>query len=194
MRLLELVNLEYSETGTVRSRTGTRMKDVVPRGSYLTCEPDRWIALSGSTPATSRRILHAIGRQDLADDPRLQTNEDRIRHRGLIEDALTEWVGRHTLQEALATFRAADAAAAPIYNAEDILADPHFRARETHVDVPDPHLGSIRMQNVMPRLSRTPGRIQHTAREKGQDNDEVLRDLLGLGREEIAALSAEGAI
>jgi len=194
MRLLELVNLEYSETGTLRSRTGTRMADVVPRGSYRTCEPDRWIALSGSTPATSRRILHAIGRHDLADDPRLQTNADRIRHRDLIEDALTEWVGRHTLQEALATFRAADAAAAPIYNAEDIMADPHFRARETHIDVPDPHLGSIRLQNVMPRLSRTPGRIQHTAREKGQDNDEVLGGLLGLDDAALAALSAEGAI
>lgn len=194
MRIMELINLEYAQTGTVRTRTGSRMGDVVPRGAYESSEPERWVALSGSTPATAKRIFTAIGRTDLLDDPRLQTNEDRIRNRDIIDDALSEWIGQHTQAEVLATFREADAPIGAIYNAADILADEHVRARETFVDVDDPDLSSMKLQGVMPRLSESPGSIRHTGRAKGADNDDVFRGLLDLDDDDLAELADEGAI
>lgn len=194
MRLLELIVLEQSETGRTRTRTGSRMLDVVPRGCYETSDPGRWVALSGSTPATASRILVAIGRHDLATDRRLQNNADRVVNRELIDDALTEWIGRHTLDEALETLSRADAPVGPVYSSKDILEDPHFRHRKTYVELDDPDLGSILLQNVIPRLSETPGQIRHAGKGKGEDNRWALEELLGLRPEEIQALTSEGVI
>lgn len=194
MRLLEQTAAEYSASGNVRRRSGNRLADVSPRGAYETSEPDRWVAISGSTPPTARRILLAIERDDLADDPRLATNAGRLAHADLIDAALRDWIGRHTLAEALRRFRDRDAPIAPIYNAADIVADPHFRHRKSLVEVPDEDFGTLTMQAVIPRFSDTPGRIRFAGRKLGEDNAEVYGGLLGLTVDEMDALRSKKVI
>lgn len=194
MRLMEIAPVEHAATGVTRQRTGTKLKDTAPRGAHETKEPDRWISLSGSNPATARRILLAIERPDLADDPRLSDNQGRIAHAPLIDEAIADWVGRHTQAEALAGFRAADAPVAPIYDSAQLLADPHFKARSVFVDVDDPDLGSMTVQNVMPCFSETPGAIRSTGPGKGQHNREIYLGELGLTEQELADLQDEGVV
>jgi crotonobetainyl-CoA:carnitine CoA-transferase CaiB-like acyl-CoA transferase len=194
MRLLEQTIAEYSASGNVRRRSGNRLADVSPRGAYETSEPDRWVAISGSTPPTARRILLAIERDDLADDPRLSTNAGRLAHADLIDAALRDWIGRHTLAEALRRFHDCDAPIAPIYNAADIVVDPHFRHRKSLVEVEDDDFGMLTMPAVIPRFSNTPGRIRFAGRKLGEDNTEVYGGLLGLSDDEMDALRSKGVI
>lgn len=194
MRLMELMAVEYAQLGIVRQRTGNRIKDTVPRGAYETVEPGRWVALSGSNPATASRIFRAIEREDLLDDPRLADNQGRIQHADLVDAALAEWIGKHTVDEVLARFREADAPVAPIYDMAGIFSDPHFQQRRSHITVPDDDLGEITVQNVMPRFSETPGGVRFTGPDKGAHNEEIFVDRLGLSREELDALRAEGVL
>jgi crotonobetainyl-CoA:carnitine CoA-transferase CaiB-like acyl-CoA transferase len=94
----------------------------------------------------------------------------------------------------MAVFQAADVAAAPIYDAQQLLADEHLQARGTFVTVDDPDFGSMRVQAPVALLSETPGRVEHLGRALGADNDAVYGDLLGLGAERLAALRAGGVI
>lgn len=194
MRIMEVMLLEYDQTGHVRQRLGNRIPDAAPRGAYETAEKGRWVALSGSAQAAAMRVFRAIGREDLAEDPRLQDNQGRVKHVDLIDQALADWIGRHTLEEALETFRACDAPAAPVYDAAGIFADPHFRARQTLVEVPDRELGSITMMNVGPRFSEAETAIRFTGPALGEHNREVYADWLGLSDEELEGLRAEGVI
>jgi crotonobetainyl-CoA:carnitine CoA-transferase CaiB-like acyl-CoA transferase len=194
MRLMELTAMEYAHLGTVRERSGNRIKDTVPRGAFETAEKGRWVALSGSNPATAARIFRAIEREDMLADPRLQDNQGRARHADLVDEALAEWIGRHTVAEVLDRFRRADAPIAPIYDISQIFEDEHFHARQSHVKVPDDDLGEVTMQAVMPRFSETPGAIRFTGPEKGAHNQDVFVDELGLTEGEIAELREQGII
>lgn len=194
MRLLEGTISEYALTGTVRKRTGNRMPDVAPRGAYETSEPDKWVALSGSNPATARRIFEAIGREDLAQDERLASNEGRRQHADEIDEAIQSWIGSHTVAEVLKTFRAADAPIAPIYDSAGIMEDPHFRFRNTHMEIPDKDFGTMTVQAPSLRFSETPAQIVHTGANLGEHNDEIYRKLLNLDSETILDLQRKGVI
>jgi formyl-CoA transferase len=194
MRLMELSAMEYAHLGTVRKRSGNRIKDTVPRGAYKTAEEGRWVALSGSNPATARRILQAIEREDLVNDPRLADNQGRAQHADLVDEALATWIGAHTVAEVLDRFRQADAPIAPIYDIAGVMQDEHFRARQTHVRVPDDELGEVTMQTVMPRFSETPGEIRFAGPNMGAHNDEVYLGRLGLSQTEVDELKAQGTI
>lgn len=194
MRLMELMLCEYDQLGTVRQRQGNLIPDSSPRGAYETREPGRWVALSGSSNETAQRIFKAIEREDLVNDPALATNHGRVASADRINAAVAQWIGRHTVEEVLQRFRSVDAPVAPVYDAAGIFADPHFRARETLVTVPDEDFGSVTMPNVMPRLSATPGAIRFTGPDRGAHNADVYGSLLGLGDEELAQLQCEGVI
>jgi crotonobetainyl-CoA:carnitine CoA-transferase CaiB-like acyl-CoA transferase len=183
----------YDLTGREAARLGNRMPFTAPRGAYRTSD-GKWLGLSGTSPAVAHRILAAIGHAELADDPRFATNDARLEHAEELDALIAEWVGRHTLDEALATFEAADAAAAPVYRMADVFTDPHFAARGTIARVPDEDLGAVAMADVVPRLSATPGRIRWTGQEKGAANEDVYRGLLGLGADELAELRADGVV
>lgn len=194
MRLMELMLCEYDQLGTVRQRQGNRIPDSSPRGAYETAEPGRWVALSGSSTETAQRIFLAIGREDLANDPRLATNKGRVAGADRINAAVEEWISQHSLDEVLERFREADAPIAPIYDSEGIFNDPHFLSRESIVSVPDEDFGTVTVQNVMPRLSATPGKIRFSGPAKGAHNHDVYVGLLKLGEDEVQALHDEGAI
>jgi crotonobetainyl-CoA:carnitine CoA-transferase CaiB-like acyl-CoA transferase len=187
------VAMAFDRLGLVTGRHGNRLPYVAPRNTYRTVD-DRWIALSGTSQSIADRILRAIGRGDLASDPRFATNEARVEHVDQLDEVIGEWVGRHTLQEAMAAFEAHEAAAAPIYDIRQIFADLQYRSRGTLVRVPDDQLGDVVLPEVQPRLSVTPGAVRHAGLPLGAANAEVLGGELGLSEDEIDTLRREGVI
>ena len=183
----------YERTGTEAPRLGNRMPFTAPRGAYRTAD-DRWLAMSGTAPAIALRILEVIGGPDLAADPRFADNAARLAHAEELDEVIGQWVGRHTLAQALAAFEEAEAAAAPVYRIADVFADPHFAARSTIVTVPDEELGHVAMVNVVPRMSATQGSVRWAGRPAGSANTDVYRRLLGLGSDELDELRAAGVI
>jgi formyl-CoA transferase len=127
-------------------------------------------------------------------DERFATNRSRIENVDEIERYFAEWIGTKAEDEVLQRFTEAGAAVAPVYTVADVFKDPHFQARENIVAVQDAELGTIRMQNVTPKLSRTPGAIRHAGPRNGEHAEEILRDWLGLRQEAIQRLRSDGVI
>ena len=193
-RLLESVYLEYDQLGAVRQRHGNRLPDAAPRGAYESAEKGKYVALSGSAQPVAMRLLEVIGGPDLAADPRFATNADRIANIEVLDDMIAAWVKRHPRDEAVDILRANHVAAGPVYDVADLFADPHYRAREALISVPDPDLGALTVHNVMPRLSRTDGKVLFTGRAKGADNAEVYGRELGMDAAALDRLRKAGAI
>ena len=183
----------HDKLGLVAERHGNRMPYAAPRGAFETSD-GRWVALSGTSPSVAERILAAIGRPELARDPRFATNEARVANVEELDAVIGEWMAGHTLQEVMAAFEAHEAAVAPIYDIAQIVDDVQYRARDTLVRVPDEELGDVLLPAVQPRLSETPGRIRHAGLPKGSANESVYRDELRLSAEELATLEDDGVI
>ena len=182
----------FSLTGTVTPRLGSRSATSSPRNVFETSDR-RWIAISASTQTMAERVFRSIGRADMIDDPRFRTNTDRVRNAEACEAPLRDFIAGRTLAEALAAFERAGVTAAPVYDIEQFAADPHVRAREILVDMPDPEMGSIPMHAVVPRLSGTPGEIRTPAPALGEHNREILRPL-GLDDDNLAGLRKRGVV
>lgn len=180
-------------TGEESPRLGNRLPFAAPRGAYR-CADGRWLALSGTSPASAHRILRAIGRPELVDDPRFATNADRLQHAEELDALIAEWAAQRTRAEALAAMAAEDAAAAPVYRMGDLMQDEHIMARGSIVRVQDPDLGHVAMPAITPRLSGTPGQIRWTGRPKGSANADVFGRLCGLGAADLARLADDGVI
>lgn len=185
--------VEYDQLGVIQNRSGSRLPFSAPRNTYPTAD-GKWIAMSSSAQSIFERTMQAIGRPDLIEDPRFIDNRTRGLNVEFLDEIITEWTRRHNADEAVAIFVAAQAAAAPIYDVSDVMADPHFQARKVVVPVPDQDLGTIRMQAPAPRLSETPGRINFTGPHLGQHNAEVFAELLGLDAAAVDALRAKSVI
>ncbi|TQM36746.1 CaiB/BaiF CoA transferase family protein [Pseudonocardia cypriaca] len=183
----------HDQLGIVPSRQGSRTAFNVPRECYRTRD-GRWVALSGATAATGRRILRAVGRDDLADAPWFDEITGRIAHRDEIDEAIASWVAERDNDDVLATFEAAGATVGPVYSIADIATDPHFDERGSITTVEHPALGPLRMQGLIANLTRTPGRIRSTGPLLGEHNDEILRDLLGCPPDELALLESESVV
>lgn len=173
-------------TGKVKQRTGSRSLTASPRNVFQTSD-GRWIAISASIQAMAERLFRAVGRPDMIDDPRFRTNADRVRNAEACEAPIREFIAARTLAEALETFQKAEVTAAPVYDIDQFVADPHVRAREIVVEMPDEDLQSIPMHAVVPRLSGTPGAIRRPAPRLGEHTDEMLRGI-GLTADDIAGL------
>ncbi len=183
---------EYRVTGEVRPRLGSRSATTSPRNAFRTGD-GRWLAISASMQVMAERLFRAIGRADMIQDPRFRTNADRVRNAEECEAPIAEFIARRTLAEALAFFEAAEVTAAPIYDIDQFLADPHVRAREIVVDLPDEELGTVSMHNVVPRLSLTPGHIRTPAPALGEHTAALLGEI-GCSRAELDALARAGVI
>ena len=182
----------YRLTGTVRERTGSRSETTSPRNVFRT-KDGRYIGISASIQAMAERWFRAIGREDVIADPRFRTNSDRVRNAEACEAPIVAFIGARTLAENMEVFERAEVTAAPVYDIDQFMADPHVIAREILVDLPDDELGRLPMHNVIPRLSETPGRLRRPAPALGKHTAEIL-GLLGLARAEIEGLALEGII
>jgi len=183
---------QWDQLGTVQPRTGNRSANNAPRNTYR-CADGRWVAVSTSSQNIAERVMRLVGRPDVVDEPWFGTGAGRVAHADELDGAVADWIAVRTRDEVLAAFDAAQAAVAPIYDAADIAADPQYAALGTITRVDDPDLGPIAMQNVLFRLSETPGAIRFPGRPHGADTDEVLAEL-GYRPDDIAALRAEGVV
>lgn len=183
----------YEKLGFVANRTGSRLPDNTPNNLY-TARDGRHIHLAAVSEPTWQRLMTAIGREDLLSDPRFATFTGRSEHEDEIDAIIAEWAGRHDLEELDAILQDAGVPASRIFTMADVFADPHYAAREMLVDVPDADIGSVRLANVVPKLSATPGGIDHAGGQVGVDTRSVLSDVGGLTDAEISTLETEGVI
>lgn len=182
--------VEYTQLGVVQKRQGNRSPRTAPRNAYVTSDGE-WVVVSAGTQQIADRIFAAIGRPELSKDPRFTTGPLRSANADAIDAILTDWFLSHTLTEVLAKFWQCEAPIAPVYRVDQIVRDPQYLARRSIVEVDDEDLGSLWLQGVVPKLSRTPGRIRHTGRlEVGRDTERVLTDVLGLSPSEVVEFLA----
>ena len=182
----------YQLTGEIRPRTGSRSETTSPRNVFRTRD-GRYIGISASIQAMTERLFRAIGREDVLADPRFRTNSDRVKHAAECEAPIVEFIAARTLDENMAAFAAAEVTAAPVYDIDQFLADPHVRAREIVVDMPDAETGGIAMHNIIPRLSETPGRLRLPAPSLGEHTAEILGQF-GIDRATLEGLARDGVI
>lgn len=182
----------YDQLGLVQERTGNRSANNAPRNTYRTAD-GTWVAVSTSAQSIAERVMHLVGRPELIDEPWFATGAQRAAHADVLDRAVGSWIAERTRTEVLAAFEKAEAAVAPIQDIRDVMADPQYQALDTVTTVDDPELGPLRMQNVLFRLSSTPGTIRWAGRPHGADTDEVLMEL-GLTEAELTALRTEGAL
>ncbi len=192
-RLVESQVIGFDQLGIVKQRMGNRMAEDSPRNTYETADGE-WIAISASSQRTFERLARAIGRPELVDDPRFKDNPSRVDHADELDEVLSVWFSPRSFAEAMTILEEHDVVAGPIYDVRRIFADPHFAAREDIVAIEDPDLGIIRMQNVAPRLSKTPGRVVHGGLSLGHHNREVYAELLSLSEGELKGLQQQGVI
>ena len=185
--------LVYDQLGIVQERTGNAAPFTAPRNAYR-AKDGRWLGLSASAQSIAERLMKVVGRDDLVDEPWFRDHTGRLEHADELDAIIQEWIGRHTTEEVLAAFAEHEAAIAPINSIADILEDPQYAARETITTVDHPTLGPLKMQNVIPRLDETPGRIDHPGPDLGAHNREVYVGELGLSDEQLAELAEQGIV
>ena len=171
----------FDQLGLIQNRTGNRSSNNVPRNAYKT-KDGRWVALSTASPSIARRVLNLVGGDGTADDPRYATNTERVKRVEEVDGMVASWIAARTLPQVLEAFEKVEAAIGPIYDAAQIVDDPQYKARDSVTTVADKDLGPIRMQNVFPRLSRTPGRIKHAGPKLGEHQAEVVGELAAAGK------------
>lgn len=182
----------YDQLGHVQERTGNRSANNAPRNTYRTSD-GHWVAVSTSAQSVAERVMRLVGRPELIREPWFATGTDRAAHADVLDEAVGSWIAARTRAEVLAAFEKAEAAVAPVQDVRDVLADPQYQALRTITTVDDPELGPLRMQNVLFRLSATPGAIRWAGRPHGADTEAVLTEL-GLTPAELRALREEGAL
>lgn len=192
-RFLEHMVLEYDQLGLVQGRTGNKWKITVPRNAYVTAD-GRWVAMSGSSPRIAERAIRAIGREDWLDDPVMRDPQGRLEHADEIDDAVAEWIAARPFAEVMAVFEEHEVAAAPIYSVDQLVEDPHVRARGMFQRVPDDELGEVLVQGPVARLSATPGQVRHLGRPLGADTAAVLAEACGIDEQGLRRLRDDGVV
>ncbi|MBL8445711.1 MAG: CoA transferase [Zoogloeaceae bacterium] len=190
--MMESLVPEFDVFGFVRERTGNIMPGITPSNTHTTAD-SKHVAIGANGDAIFRRLMQAIDRDDLADDPGLADNAGRDARRDEVYAVIDAWVGAHSEAEVLATLATADVPASRIFSAADMFTDPQFLARAMLESAKLPDGRDCRMPGIVPKLSDTPGRTEWIGPALGAHTDAVLATL-GYGPSEIAALRAGGAI
>lgn len=191
--MMEGIVPEYDKGGIIREREGTRLTGIVPTGTYA-CRGGKFVIIGGNSDSIFKRLMHAMGRPEMADDPRFAHNNDRVQHADEIEEAIVAWTQKHTLEEVLGLLDEARVPAGPIYSVADMLADPHFKARGLFERVSLGDGDGVILPTIVPKLSATPGSMSWVGPPLGAHNQEIFGDLLGLSKKEIEKLAAEKVI
>jgi crotonobetainyl-CoA:carnitine CoA-transferase CaiB-like acyl-CoA transferase len=192
LAMMESTVPEYTEAGFIRERTGSILPGVAPSNAYP-CR-DGSIIIGANQNSVWARMAEAMGRPELATDPRYATHGARGERQAELDDLISAWTAERTAAEVLALMEEHGVPAGKIYKAPDMLEDPHFAARDALVHVPHPDYARLVMQNVFPRLSATPGAIQWPGQPMGAFNEEIYGELLGMSSAEQARLAEAGVI
>jgi crotonobetainyl-CoA:carnitine CoA-transferase CaiB-like acyl-CoA transferase len=182
----------YDALGLVPERTGNRSPNNAPRNAYRTRD-GHWVAVSTSANTVAARVMRLVGHPDVIEEPWFGNQAERADRAEMLDQMVGGWIAEREMETVMREFEAAGAAVAPIYDIAQVVADRQFQALGTFLRLPDEELGSVLVQNVIARLSDTPGRVRWPGRRLGQDNEVVFGEL-GHGAEELARLRAEGVI
>ncbi|MEV0133196.1 CoA transferase [Dactylosporangium sp. NPDC050688] len=183
----------YDQLGIVPQRTGNRSVNNAPRNTYRTSD-DNWVAISTSANSVAERLMRLVGHPEVIDEPWFSSGAERALRVDLLDGHVGEWVAARTRAEVLDACERADVAVAPIYDVADLMADPHVVATGMITTVEDPDLGPVRMQDVVTRLSETPGSIRFTGRAPYADTEEILRKEAGVDDTTLANLIGRGVV
>ena len=183
---------EYQVAGMRRERTGPTLPGVAPSNVYPTS--DGQVLIAANQDSVFRRLVGAMDRAELAEDPRFRDHRSRGEHMEELDRLIGDWTGSMPSAEVLQLLHEAGVPAGLVYEPADMLADPHFQARKSLVRVPDDQHGEVVMQGVVPRLSATPGEVRWPGPTLGQHTESVLRDLAGMSDEAIDELRRAGVI
>jgi crotonobetainyl-CoA:carnitine CoA-transferase CaiB-like acyl-CoA transferase len=190
--MLEGVVPEYDGAGVVRGPSGSTLTGIVPSNTYI-CADGRYMVIGANGDSLFRRLMQAIGRPDMAEDPRFVNNAGRVAHESEIDAVIAAWTRSH---DAASVQRILDDAAVPggpIYSVADMAADPHFQARGLFEEV-DVRGQPLKIPAILPKLSATPGRTDHAGPQLGEHTEEVLGRLLGLTSADVMELRAQGVL
>jgi crotonobetainyl-CoA:carnitine CoA-transferase CaiB-like acyl-CoA transferase len=192
LAMMESTVPEYTQGGFTRERTGAILPGVAPSNVYACADGE--ILIGANQNSVWARLAEAMGRPELATDPRYATHTARGENQAELDALIESWTRTMPAADVLAAMEAHGVPAGKIYKAPDMLDDPQFKAREALVKVDHPRFDKLVMQNVFPKLSATPGEVKWAGAELGQYNEEVYGGLLGMGAAERAELAEAGVI
>lgn len=189
--MMESLIPEYDAFGYIREPAGSALPGITPSNSYP-CKDGSYVLIAGNGDSIYKRLMSLIGRDDLGNDPRLAQNDGRSQHAELIDGAIAEWTAQRGRDEVIEALKDARVPAGYPYTAADIVQDPHYLARQM-IEQVQTSVGPLKVPGVLPKLSRTPGRIGSGGPQLGEHNDDILAGL-GLSAEQVAGLRERGVI
>lgn len=192
LAMMESTVPEFTEAGVIRERTGSILPKIAPSNVYDT--KDGQIVIGANQDSVWKRMAEAMGRPELGTDPRYATHVARGENQAELDALIGAWTRTFASKDLLELLHGKGIPAGKIYRAPDMMEDEHFAARQALVKVSHPKFPNLWMQNVFPKLSDTPGGVKWPGPEVGQHNAQVYGELLGFGRDQLAALSEEGVI
>lgn len=194
VRVMENYIIDYDQTGKVPERVGTHNPGVAPNDLYDT-KDKKWIVIPASTQNIFKRLMVAIGKPELIEDPRFLTNQLRVENRERLDEHLVPFFAGHTLETLREILNEHGVAHSWVNSVADLFEDPHIQERENLISVYDYELDqNVTMQGIVPKLSKTPGEVKWAGAPIGWHNDNVYKDLMGLSDEEITRLKDSGVI
>jgi len=188
---MESLMPEYDAFGVVREPGGSALPGIAPSNAYPCA--DGWVLVAGNGDSIFKRLMTAIGRQDLGDAPDLAHNAGRVARVAEIDGAIADWTRTRTVDAVVHAMAQARVPAGKVYTARDIAQDPHYKARDMLLEQPTRDGYSVQVPGIVPKLSATPGRVRTSAPHLGEDTDAVLTQM-GITPEQIAALRARGIV
>lgn len=192
-RMLEFLIAEYDQNNKVRERSPGLAGHSSPAGTYETHD-GKFVVLVCSTDSTFDRLAKAMNREDMLKDERYYTNAVRLKNDAEVQEIVKNWIVQFTQKELTNMLDEYGVPVSPIYTIEDIFKDPQYKARENIVEVEHPRLGKVKVPGVVPKFSKTPGKIRHRAPELGEHNREILSNWLDLSEKEITSLKDDNII
>ena len=190
--VMESLLPEFSRFRHIRGRSGGSLPGIAPSNTYP-CKDGSYVVIAGNSDGIFKRLMHAIGRPDLADDPSLAHNDGRAKQEHMLDEAIEAWTRQHDVERVLTALARADVPGGRIYTAADIYDDPHYRARGMIEPAALPDEQSIDLPGIVPRLSETPGETRWIGPTLGQHVEEVLAEI-GISGEALEQLRAEGIV
>lgn len=192
LAMMESTVPEYTEAGFVRERTGSILPGIAPSNVYPCADAE--VLIGANQDTIFARLCDAMGTPALARDRRFSTHEARGERQTELDELISQWTRKRSAADVLAAMEANGVPAGRLFKAPDMLEDPHFAAREALVRVAHPEFANLVMQNVFPKLSATPGKVNWAGKAMGASNQDVYRELLNLSDDDIAGLRGEGII
>ncbi|MDQ0158156.1 CaiB/BaiF CoA transferase family protein [Alkalibacillus salilacus] len=191
--LMEGMLPEYEKFGAIRERQGTSLPGVAPSNTYQ-CKDNKYIVIGGNGDKIFKRLMNAIGREDVANDERFQNNNGRAAEADYLDEVIQAWTDTVDLNEAMDVLDKASVPAGPIYNIEDIVNDPQYQARQMFEEHQLNDEENIRLPGIVPKMSKTPGTTKWLGPDLGAHNEDVLSNILGMSSKEIKAYKDKGII